>query len=39
MDTNTLPLEVAAATITSARMAQFILGYTDICNCVPFLIN
>ena len=39
MDTNILSPKVAAATIASARVAQFILGQTDICDCVPFLIN
>ena len=39
MDTNILSPKVAVATIASARVAQFILGQTDICDCVPFLIN
>lgn len=47
MDTNTLAPKVAAATLASAhaagvgmaRVAQFIPGQTDICECVPFLIN
>ena len=39
MDTNTLSPKMAAAIIVSARVAQFILGQTDICDCVPFLIN
>ena len=39
MDTNILSPKLAAATIASARVAQFILGQTDIRDCVPFLIN
>ena len=39
MDTNTLSPKMAAATIASVRVAQFIFGQTDIRDCVPFLIN
>ena len=39
MDTNTLSPKMAAATIVSARVAQFILDQTDIRDCVSFLIN